>query len=94
MKINQNNINNINNLNKLKNYNVNKEIENKPTVNKNSKSDSVNISKEALQMLNNKEVDNKQTEKIENIKKLINEGKYNIDPEKLAQKIIDFEYKF
>ena len=91
-----NNQNNINNLNKLNQYNninkssekLNNEIQTKETKKTN---DTINISKEAVLLSKIKDANIDKNEKVSELKKLVNEGKYEIEPEKLAQKILDFE---
>lgn len=94
MKINnQNNINNLNKLNQYNNINkssekLNNEIQTKETKKTN---DTINISKEAVLLSKIKDANIDKNEKVSELKKLVNEGKYEIEPEKLAQKILDFE---
>jgi flagellar biosynthesis anti-sigma factor FlgM len=93
MKI--NNINNVNNINKLNNYkNIENKEQNKLESTTKNNTDKVNISKEAHILSNVDYKDLKREVKIENIKKLVLEDNYNVNPEKLADKIISFEKLF
>lgn len=79
------------------NKNINNEankLEEKNIEGKNYFEDKIDISEnykmhnEALEQL--KEMDAKERkEKVENLKKQINEGKYEVDPEEIAKKITD-----
>ncbi|MGM0438619.1 MAG: flagellar biosynthesis anti-sigma factor FlgM [Bacillota bacterium] len=88
MKINNNDIN----MNKIMKAYQNLNQKENNNVNQTSKSDQVNISKKAKEIQNIKEtLENKpavRQDKVEQIKKQIQNGTYKVDSKKIAEKII------
>lgn len=88
MKINNNDIN----MNKIMKAYQNMNNQENKNVESNKKSDKVNISKEAknikkMQKSLEEQSDIRQ-EKVDKIKKQVNNGTYKVNPEKIAEKII------
>lgn len=83
MKINGPNQSNLNPYNKM----IQKQRELKKEVNK---QDQIEISKEALKLQESEKVSKQRTEYVQSIKNQVASGNYQIEPEKIAKKMMDF----
>ncbi|MGM8364583.1 flagellar biosynthesis anti-sigma factor FlgM [Virgibacillus sp. W0181] len=76
---------NFSNLNAYKNH-LQKPLDKHKT----AKNDELNISNEAKQLQENNKTGQKRTAYVQEIKKAVDTGEYTVNPERSAQKMIDF----
>lgn len=55
-----------------------------------NRKDQLNISNEAMRLQKNKQPDTERAEHVQSIKKAVQSGTYQVEAEKVAQKMIDF----